>query len=79
MTQLNKMFDELFEDEVDIDLFHDAMLLATDKQMSIEQLKYHFSNLPNEIQMLAYQWGFNDTEFRDKLYYHYLHNDSLLK
>lgn len=48
--------------------FHDVIFDVCGKSLSHEELVSLWSKLPQNIQSLAKEWGFNDTEFRGKLY-----------
>ena len=46
---------------------HDAILHATGKNFTQEELVETYNNLPLGLQTEAYEWGMSDTLFRDKL------------
>jgi len=47
---------------------HDIVYDTTDKKSTREELENIFNSLPHDLRHLAYQWGMNDTVFRDKAY-----------
>ena len=49
---------------------HDVVLETMDKSLSKEELIIIFNNLPSDLQHMAYEWGMNDTVFRDLTYEH---------
>lgn len=53
-----------------IDVFHDAVVEATDKDFTEAQLASMFYILPDELILLAVQWGICDTQFRDDMFLH---------
>lgn len=55
---------EVFRDD-DGDGLHDVVLEALDEQLTDEELRVFFYNLPYEIQITALQWGLSDTQFRE--------------
>jgi len=58
----------LFEDDVGIALFHDAVYDAIEVSHPPEKLKEIFLTLPQNIQIIALQWGLSDTVFRNEAY-----------
>jgi len=50
--------------------FHDAVLHATNVSHPKEKLRELFLMLPKHIQMTAFEWGLNDTEFGEAVYEH---------
>lgn len=47
---------------------HDAVFDATGKSLNDDELMELWIKLPCRIQDLAEEWGFNDTEFREKIH-----------
>lgn len=47
---------------------HDAVFDACGKSLNYEELVQFWRNLPRDIQDLAEEWGFNDTEFGNKVF-----------
>ena len=45
--------------------FHDVVLQKRDKSLNEVELRALFNILPEELQILALQWGLNDTQFCD--------------
>ena len=48
--------------------FHDAIYEACDESLSIDERKFLFELIPEELQILALQWSLSDTQFRDDVY-----------
>lgn len=63
---LGAIVNSLFEDEPGF--FHDAVFDATGVSHPKEKLKELFYELPKNIQMTAFEWGLNDTVFRDEVF-----------
>lgn len=53
---------------------HDACLDATGVSKEDDELLADFKEVPSEVKSLAAQWGWSDTEVREKLYYWYKKN-----
>jgi len=51
----------------DWDHLHDCWLHAKGTKPTQEQLENLFDELPEDLQMLADDWGMNDTEFRESV------------
>ncbi len=51
-----------------LDCFHDVIFDSTGEDLTQEELILKFSELPNEIKIIAIKWGMNDTVFRDEVY-----------
>lgn len=60
--------DKLFEDEGDVNSFHDAVFEALGKSLSKDRLMKLFDVLPEETKQTAYEWSLSDTPFRDEAY-----------
>jgi len=52
-------------DENDWAHFHDCIFYVTDEKMRQDQLERLFELIPEEMQEDAYEWGMNDTLWRD--------------
>lgn len=52
----------------DWDHLHDVVLNVTCKKSTREELEVIFESLSVELKHLAYEWGMNDTVFREKAY-----------
>lgn len=53
-------------DKNDWDHLHDVVYDVTWKKSTREELEKVFDSLPIDLKHLAYQWGMNDTVFREK-------------
>jgi len=53
-------------DKNDWDHLHDVVFDVTWKKSTREELEKVFDSLPIDLKHLAYQWGMNDTVFREK-------------
>lgn len=62
---MNKMDDEFDEFYV---AMHDSCYDATGESKTEEESLEMLKDIPEEIKSSAAQWGWNDTEVRDKLY-----------
>jgi len=60
--------DQLFSNEMSIATFHDAVLEATGKTNTYEELRQIFNKLSTATQNIAHCWGLEDTVFRDEAY-----------
>jgi hypothetical protein len=60
--------EQLFANEISIATFHDAILEATGKTYTDEELRQIFNNLSTATQNIAHCWGLEDTVFRDEAY-----------
>lgn len=47
---------------------HDVVFNVTGKSVKNEELESIFNTLPSHLKHLAYEWGMNDTVFRDDTY-----------
>jgi len=47
---------------------HDTIYEACDESLSIDELKFLFEQIPEELQILALLWSLSDTQFRDDVY-----------
>lgn len=47
---------------------HDVVYNVTGKKSTREELEKVFDSLPSHLKHLAYEWGMNDTVFRDDTY-----------
>jgi hypothetical protein len=54
----------------DLDHLHDVVYDCTGLDESDDKLIERFNLLPENLKNTAYQWGFNDTVFRDELILH---------
>lgn len=48
--------------------FQDALYEAFGREFSEEEALVKFEELPRHTQFIAYEWGMNDTVFRDEAY-----------
>jgi hypothetical protein len=55
-------------EQEDFNAIHDVILSVKGYKPSNEDIQKVWDKLPFEIQILAIQWGSNDTVFRDDLY-----------
>lgn len=60
------IMEEVFRDTSSAN-FHDAVLHATDMTLEDDILKKIFMEIPEELQILALQWGLSDTQFREDI------------
>jgi hypothetical protein len=60
----------MFFTKHDWDCFHDAVLDATGKDHTKEELEKLYEKLPDKLKSLAVQWGMSDTVFRDRVFAH---------
>ncbi|MFP7658083.1 hypothetical protein [Chryseobacterium proteolyticum] len=51
-----------------LDRFHDAVYDSTNINLPKDSLVVAFNFLPTEIKNIAEEWGYNDTEFGNKVY-----------
>ena len=58
------IMEEVFRDTSSAS-FHDSVLHVTDITLEDDILKKIFMEIPEELQILALQWGLSDTQFRD--------------
>ena len=54
----------------DWDHLHDCWFTVYESKPSRDELEEMFKSLPESLQALAYEWGCNDTVFREKLIEH---------
>jgi hypothetical protein len=50
------------------DIIHDCFVDLNDERPESYQVAMIMKEIPNDIITLAKQWGWNDTEVRDKVY-----------
>lgn len=58
----------LFDDQRDIDAFHDCIFDSTGKTLEKEELFKIFESLPLYIKAIAFTHGMSDTVFRDLVF-----------
>lgn len=58
--------------------FHDAVLTAWGTNICAEDLPELFKSLPNHEKSLAYEYGMNDTVFRDNVIIHLRRNKKIM-
>ena len=54
--------------------FHDCVYEALNQSYEIEQLRDIFFSLPQNLILIANEWGLSDTEFREAVYSHLCQN-----
>lgn len=54
--------------------FHDCVYEALNQSYRIEQLRDIFFSLPQNLILIANEWGLSDTEFREAVYSHLCQN-----
>ena len=52
----------------ELDAFHDSVYNSIGKSLFDDELLGLIEKLPEDILSIGIQWGFNDTEFGDKVY-----------
>lgn len=62
-----KTIDDLFQGR-EWDGLHDVIVDTLNVKPTVEQAKNVFLKLPENIQMIAFEWGMGDTVFRDETY-----------
>lgn len=59
--------------------FHDVIIdiLSYDRKLADNEINYYWALLPNHIKQMAFNWGTNDTVFRDETYIWFEQNKHL--
>lgn len=55
-------------DEYDWRAFHDCVCDSVGEPMSNEELSGVFKILPDDIRLVAFEWGMNDTDFLERVF-----------
>lgn len=65
------------ECKVELTHLHDIIFDITGNDLSVEQLVDKFLELPEKVKQIAFNWGGNDTVFRDEAF-EFIQNNKIL-